>query len=349
MEMRTPLVSFRACCFAAALAATSACGKSSSSPSSPSNPSPQNTRPTNLTASIVSYTDQSMRFGWSRPNESDTYVIEIGNAPATTSLTINTGVNGDFKIVENLPAGEQFARVRAQSSSGLSEPSNEVRFFIVDFRDFVEAVFLGTGPSRTLLETGCGNKFPGPQCTEFLLSYPRGTTVHALAWSGLAASNLDATRAMLQQISQATEGALNTTFDLTDQSFPLPGTNEITFGLKTADSQCGGSEACVEMTFVRAGIARSTAAVFSASFASDPRRTASFAHEAAHGLLGMRHVNSDSVGGDQGSIMSTRPGGTIGLPSALTALDVEATRFVYRAGLGAGSSRGELRAAGAIK
>ena len=180
-----------------------------------------------------------MRFGWSRPDQSSTYVIEIGNAPGTTSRTIETGNNGDFSIVANLPAGEQFARVRAQSSSGLSEPSNEVRFFVVDFRDFVEAVFLGTGPSRTMLTSGCGDKFPGPQCQDFLLSYPQGTTVRALAWSGLAAPNLDATRATLQQISQATEGALNTTFELTDQSRPSPGTNQITFGLKTADSQCG--------------------------------------------------------------------------------------------------------------
>ena len=317
-------------------------GSSNSSPTSPGNPQPGG-RPTNLTASVVSYVEQSVRFGWTRPDQSSTYVIEIGNAPGATSRTVDTQDNGDFEIVPNLAGGENFARVRARSASGLGEPSNEVRFFVVDIRDFVEALLLGTGPYKSQIDSGCGFGTCG-----VVNGFARGVTVRGRAWSGFAGANLDAIRNVNSQLPSATDGAISASLDLTDDSRPTPAPNEITFGLIPASGGCGGFEACVNVTGT-GGVIRTASAIFSAAFGADPLRTASFGHEVGHGVLGMKHVNSDSIGGDQASIMATRPGGTINLPSSLTPLDLEALSFVYRAGLGAGSTLGQMRSAGVIK
>ena len=82
---------------------------------------------------------------------------------------------------------------------------------------------------------------------------------------------------------------------------------------------------------------------------NDQFRTASFAHEIGHGILGMFHVDAESIGGNQASLMATRPGGTVNLPARLTPLDLEATLAVYSSGLGAGAPRAQLAAAGIIK
>ena len=322
--------------------AMGACGKN---PAGPSAPSPSGA-PAQLSVSHVSYVDQSVRFAWVRPNEISTYAIEIGASPGATARTVLTGDNGDFEVVSNLSPGETFARVRTRFANGeLSGPSNEVRFFVVDIRDFVQALFLSAGPYQSKL--GCSG---GALCdTSTVLGFPRGTTIRARAWSGFNGANLDALRAALSQASEATGGAINTTFELTDDTQPSAGTNEISFGLMSSTNQCGGgAEACVNMSLVRTGVIRSARAWFSATFSADPLRTSSFAHEVAHGVLGLRHLDSESVGGDQASIMSTRPGGTIGLPSVLTPLDFAAVRWVYEAGFGGGSTAGELRASDRI-
>lgn len=221
-----------------------------------------------------------------------------------------------------------------------------MRFLVVDIRDFVQALFLAAGPYQSKLG-GCSGL--GLCDTSTVLGFPRGTTIRARAWSGFNGANLDALRATLLQASEAAGGAFTTTFELTDNSQPPAGTNEISFGLMSSAGECpAGVEACVNISLLRAGVIRSARAWFSATFSADPLRTSSFSHEVAHGVLGLRHLDSESVGGDQASIMSTRPGGTIGLPSVLTPLDFAAVRWVYEAGFGGGSTAGELRASDRI-
>src|SRR5687768_16439566 len=92
---------------------------------SPSAPSPSAGRPTGLSVDAISHGDRTVRLGWVRPNTASTYIIELGSGPGATDVgTVDTGDNGDFEILTNVRAGTTFARVRAKSSAGLSDPSN---------------------------------------------------------------------------------------------------------------------------------------------------------------------------------------------------------------------------------
>ena len=116
---------------------------------------------------------------------------------------------------------------------------------------------------------------------------------------------------------------------MTDDPQPTAGTNAISLGLMSSTESARRLRGLPQHLARARGSHPVNASVVLAHIQRRPSRASSFAHEVAHGVLGLRHLDSEAVEGDQASIMSTRPGGTIGLPSALTPLDLEAVRWVY--------------------
>ena len=141
-------------------------------------------------------------------------------------------------------------------------------------------------------------------------------------------ANVDAIRAALLQAWEATGGVINTKFELTDDAQPPAGTNEISFGLMPSTNECGGFETCVHTSLVRAGVMRSARAWFSSSFGQilyarprSPMRSLTVCWASGTWIP----KASEAI---KPQSMSTRPGGTIGLPSVLTLLDFAAVRWL---------------------
>ncbi|HZP49300.1 MAG TPA: alkaline phosphatase family protein [Vicinamibacterales bacterium] len=84
--------------------------------------------PTGLTATV---NGTSLTLSWAAPASGPrptAYVLEAGSAPGLSDLGKNsTGSTATTLTATSLPPGTFYARVRAQDSSGVSAPSNEVK------------------------------------------------------------------------------------------------------------------------------------------------------------------------------------------------------------------------------
>jgi hypothetical protein len=76
---------------------------------------------------------------------------------------------------------------------------------------------------------------------------------------------------------------------------------------------------------------------------------AAYAHDTAHALLGLCHIDDLAIGGPGYSLMAYgRSTDSTEIAPNLTALDIAAIRAVYEAGLGPGSTRSDFIAAGLL-
>lgn len=300
--------------------------------------------PSGLTIGTVTLRERTVPLTWAPSPGATAYVIEVGSASGASDVAVITTSDANASnTLSGVRVGRSYARVKASNAVGVSGPSGEVNFFVADFQDYIEAIFLDSGPVRAIRGSGDACILPGGGR---LIGFPRGSTVRARIWTAISGGNRAAIEDTLGQVSDATGGAINTAVESTDESNPSPRDNEIVFGSIENDPRC--PLGCARPSYISPGVLRWVRALFTRAII-DSGNTAPFAHETAHAALGMCHVNSDGIGGDQNSIMATRPGGTRGLPSRLTPWDVEVTKAVYNAGLNPGTTRDAFSRAGLVK
>ncbi len=250
-------------------------------------------------------------------------------------------IAGDARSSHPTPMGESMER------SAPGSVSTELDEFT---KDYIEAVFLGTGPlvPRDGF-TACVTN-PGRWA-----SYPRGTRVdvvlsRTLDKGGDGVDTVQLVQAALRSVEQATLGAITTTVRTTseDDPIPTPGQATATDHPNPVDAGCPLERGCVlfEFTDAQFTVIESARVVLK----EEIQPADAFVHDlVGHGIMGMCHVDQMLVGGNDKSLMAGGPGSFSGMiPDGLSALDMAAARAVFSSGLKPGASRAEFLDAGLV-
>lgn len=276
-------------------------------------------------------------------------VLDEAGHPITATVEwssddpIIASVRSDGTVVSHVPGV-----VEVSASAANVYGSTVVVVGLDDFmRSYIEAIFLGSGPLvprdglRACVGTGRWDAFP------------RGSVVRVIA-SNTLDFGLDGvdTKLLLQEalasIETATLGQIQTTFETTDEIDPVPGDLEAT----ATDHPDPVGEGC---TFNRGCVfvSHSTFGTMSASrtvLMEDILPSDAYVHDVVgHGIMGMCHIDSKLIGGNDRSLMAGGPGAVSGLiPDALSPLDIAAARAVYQSSLDPGATREEFVHAGLV-
>ena len=315
--------------------------------SSPTTPSGTLAAPAFLTAGTVSLRERTVPLTWGAVSNASAFVIEVSaSAEFSNPTTINTPDASTSFTLTNAPLGHSFARVRAKNDAGTSNPSIPIAFTVVDFQNFIEALFLGTGPLEAPNDPlPCVNIAPGVT-RGVLHGFARGANVPVRVASALSGSVQNLLREQVATIPVATVGRLNTTFELSADPDPPQRDSEIVLAFSPDTVRlCGNALACGQIPFLSLGLMRSAKFTYSPTIGDVPA-----VHEVAH-LLGMCHVSAELIGGRPTNSLMGRfavlP--TSGPPShdpRLTPWDIEALKAVYGSSLQPGAVRSDFVAAG---
>lgn len=217
-------------------------------------------------------------------------------------------------------------------------------------RDYIEAIFLGSGPLVPQDGfTACVTS-PGRWA-----AFPRGTTIRVIVSNtlGLGSDGVDTKQlieAALKTVSAATLGNIQTTFEVTDDPDPIPGLNEATATDHPSplDTGCAFDRGCVAIQFLSPEftVMKSSRTVLKESI----QPADAFVHDIiGHGIMGMCHIDQALIGGNHKSLMAGGPGAFTGfLPDQLSELDIAAASAVYESPLNPGASKADFVNAGLI-
>jgi hypothetical protein len=145
-------------------------------------------------------------------------------------------------------------------------------------------------------------------------------------------------------LADATAGALTINFELTPESDPQPGVNEVTVtevALPRA-AGCASDAGCVQYRFAGRGLLMGARVV-----GPRGRSVPAYVHDAVgHGVLGLCHIDARLIGGAENSLMSGGSGMESGTgASTLTGLDLTAIQAVYGSAVNPGAARSTFLAA----
>ena len=239
------------------------------------------------------------------------------------------------------------ASVLSCSDSGTDPDEGEIEDFM---RNYIEAIFLGTGPlipqdNFTACVTDTGQ----------WAGFPRGTTVRVVASSTLdlgsdGSDTKQMVEAALATVTEATLGEIQTEFMVTDDPDPTPGLNEATGTDHPSpqDTGCTFDRGCVHIGFTAPG---SGIMISSRTTLRESIQPAdAFVHDIiGHGVMGMCHIDQELIGGNDKSLMAGGPGAFTGfIPDQLSDLDIAAARAVYGSSLSPGATRADFVEAGLI-
>lgn len=272
----------------------------------------------------------STTVSWSSDTESVATVDQTGlvTAVAEGSATVTATADGESASVE-------------VTVEELSE-------FMMDY---IEAIFLGSGPLTPQDGfTACVTN-PGRWT-----AFPRGTTVEVVASTTLDMGNDGEDTAQLLEdalasIEEATLGAVTATFSTTTDADPTPGMFQAT-ATDHPDPEstgCPFDRGCVHVTWSDAEftVMESSRTVLK----EDIQPADAFVHDVVgHGIMGMCHIDQELVGGNDQTLMPGGPGSSTGvIPDQLSALDIQAARAVYGTDLEPGATRADFVARGLIR
>jgi len=205
----------------------------------------------------------------------------------------------------------------------------------VPITEAVEALFLGSGP---LIPT---DGFVACPTQGVWSGFPRGTTVRVIVSTTVSEDKREAIRQVLEQIPEATNGAIGTTFELTDDPNPIPDINEVTSTSHPdpVSQGCPSEVGCTIHSFLAPGVFASSRAVQPST-----QTVNAYVHDVVgHGILGMCHIDGNLIDGPQNSLMSGGPGVFSGdIAAQLTTLDIEAAKAVYGSSLDPGATRDDF-------
>ncbi|MCH8092685.1 MAG: hypothetical protein IIC57_10095, partial [Proteobacteria bacterium] len=93
---------------------------------------------------------------------------------------------------------------------------------VAENADVIEALFLGSGPLAP-----ADGSHPCP-LTDYWKGFPRGTTVKVRVSTTVSEKVREAIERALRQVPEATNGAIDATFELTEDANPMPERNQVT-------------------------------------------------------------------------------------------------------------------------
>lgn len=338
----------------AAMTLVSACGGSKAgTPTAPTAPPAATVpvAPTGLLVGALVMKDRTAAISWGASTGATEYVVEVGSTPGgTDGGTISAGTATSFTL-RDLRAGQSYVRLKARNSTGTSGASAEVAFVLPDHSDYIEALFLGSGPLIPISNDpnlACGRR-------GIWSAFPRGTTIRNRASAQIPPQYRDAIRVVLDQIPVATAGQLATTFEVAAEDAPTVSENQMSHvALQTAAElqfACGSSgTACIAYNSPLArggpwagGLIRWSVGYYVVPTALFPEP---YAHEPGHGILGLCHINADLIG-NRNSLMSQ--GTTNRQSDRLSPFDIEALQAVYGSSVAIGAGRAQFVAAGLLR
>ncbi|NOT26205.1 MAG: hypothetical protein HOP16_08880 [Acidobacteria bacterium] len=264
-----------------------------------------------------------------------TFSVELGSTQGGTDIGVLDAGSALSYVARDVRAGTVYARVRARLADVTSQPSNEVTASAFSLRQFIEALYFGTG----FLGPADGNR-GGCAVNGRLRGFSRGQGVAVLLGSTIPQERIPAIRSLLDSAAIATRGATSVTIVPTNDVDPQPRTGQVSTSLVDVLPCNTTATGCAILT------PNSGATTSSRAFQLSRASNLTYAHELGHAVLGLCHVEATRIGGGDKSLMSSS-----GLPLdkvTLSPFDISAIQAVYDAGLGPGATRDDLARAGLI-
>lgn len=323
------------------------CSESVRSPVLPTAGSPATSNPTPPTGTRMQFVldgaRSEIRVTWNPVSNATAYVVRLGRSAGSGDL-------GTFELnqttfsTDGLPPGRVFAQVLARNGEAIGAPSEDVSEWFFDLKDYIEALFLGTGP----LAPRDGNH--GCSATGWVRGFAPGTDVPVLVSTTVSTDKATAIRGVIGQVSQATTGAVRARYTETEDPNPLPTRDQATSTTHPSPSTqgCGNDAGCTIHAF--ADNARPGRFISSRAVQPAGQTPEAYAHDAVgHGVLGLCHIDGQLIGGARNSMMSAGAGVfSADIARSLTAYDLAAAQALYAAGIRPGDQRPDLLRVGLI-
>ena len=204
----------------------------------------------------------------------------------------------------------------------------------VEISDSTAALFLGSGPlTPSDGEVACPYK-------GYWVGFPRGTTVNVRISRTVSEPIVRAIRQALEDVPDATVGAIRTGVEFTDDPNPIPRRNEVTITLHPdpVSQGCPYPRGCTIHSFQRRrpGVLVSSRVVQPAGMPLP-----AYVYDAVgHGVMGMCHIDGNLIDGAEKSLMSGGPRVFSGqIAPGLSELDRAAAQALYGSPLDPGARR----------
>lgn len=338
-----------------AVALSAGCGGGAAHPTAPQPPATalpvaMPSAPSGLIVGDLVMKDRTAAISWGASAGATEYIVEVGSAPGGTDGGINSAGAATSFTLRDLRAGRSHVRLKARNSAGTSGASPELTFVLPDLGDYVEALFLGSGPLIPDTPTDSNLSCPSRGMWS---AFPRGTTVRNRASAQIPSQFRDAIRVVVDQVSEATGGRLTTTFEVVSEDAPAPVENQMAHvalrSVGELEAACGSRSgaACIAYNAkpFGGGLIRWSSGYY---VVTTVQSTRPYAHESGHGIMGMCHINADGIGGHERSMMSASqtPGSQA---DRLSPFDIEASRAVYGSSVAIGARRPDFVAAGLLR
>jgi Big-like domain-containing protein len=264
--------------------------------------------------------------------------VWMSSAPATASVVaglVTAVAPGDATITAS------YQELRGSANIAIPVPPDGT---ITPFmRDYIEALFLGTGPlTPTDGVIGCPRSFGR------WLGFPAGTTVQLIVSSAVPSFGASALSSAAGQVPEASANALTVIVSSTADVNPVPAVNQVTATMHgdPISLGCGFPQGCTRFTF-----GPDPSQIVSArAILVTGQAAAAYVHDAiGHGVMGLCHVDGNLIGGARQSLMSYGPGVFSNqLPLQLSSFDLIATRAVFSSGLTPGATRDDFLRMGLV-
>ena len=322
------------------LAATMAC--SDGAPPPPTSPSPSllNVTVTGTTPAVggrSQFTANAI-FSDGRSQNVTSQAVWTSSAPAIA--TVATG------LVSAIAPGDATISATYQEmrgSANIAVPAPQDESLTPFMRDYIEALFLGTGPlTPTDGVIGCPRSFGR------WLGFPAGTSIQLIVSSAVPSFAATALSSAAGQVPEATANALSVTVSSTADANHVPAANEVTATMHGDPISLGCSfpQGCTRFTF-----GPDPSQIVSArAILVTGQAAAAYVHDAiGHGVMGLCHVDGNLIGGARQSLMSYGPGVFSNqLSLQLSSFDLIATKAVFGSGLMPGATRDDFLRTGLV-
>ena len=326
------------------------CG-SSSPPAGPSPPMPGPSvsgpvpdAPAEVRLATIDSRQRTATIEWNPSTGADGYVVEYWKLydPSVTITTIVVDASSTSATIREVPGDVLSVGVRGRNANGVGPRSRPILLQILDLKDIVEALFFGSGPYGT----GLFSTAPGG----FIVEPPEPLQQHVQSGRMLGWASGRIPVRVEDSISDDLFAKLNVSLahlaDLTGHDIqPVvvergagisaiePG--ELHILIRDDVSICGPPpvDGCASQHVVDGG--RMTAASI---YLKRSLGIEALLHELGHALLGLHHVWH--LQGETKPVMSPSGGPSDG---TFSAIEIEAIRSVFRAGLRFGATRDDFR------
>jgi hypothetical protein len=250
--------------------------------------------------------------------------------PRPAWLLLALALVGCDATQEVLTAAEQSGGRRAAQVAG-----------DVPIADVIDALFLGSGP---LIPRNGATACPIPRVWT---GFPRGTAVRVRIATAVPDEARVALERVVSQVASATHGAVRASSTPTPADDPLPGSDEVTVAVHPSprEAGCPSDRGCVLYGFRAPGVLAHARAV-----EAPGQAVQAFLRDAVgRGILGMCQIDATLIGGPGASLMSEVPSGQPnGAATALTDIDLAASRAVYGGPLDPGATRKDFLRVGLV-